>query len=124
MKDEPTDITELRRRVAKANELSEFNHQIGFDNRGNHVLGAFLTGVLQEYDTLRAERDEWKNRAEKAERRVFEERTNRAFAVRAVEAERDALRKVTAFFRSVILSGEKWSDYCQEMYDAALTVPL
>lgn len=89
MKTEPNDIVELRRRVAKAKELSEFNHQIGFDNRGNHVLGAFLTGVLQEYDTLRAERDEWKNRAEKAERRVFEERTNRAFAVRAVETERD-----------------------------------
>ena len=52
MKDEPNDITELRRRVAKANELSG-----GFDNRGNHVLGAFLTGILQEYDTLRAERD-------------------------------------------------------------------
>lgn len=89
MKDEPNDIVELRRRVAKAKELSEFNHQIGFNNRGNHVFGAFLTGVLQEYDTLRDERDEWKTRAEKAERRVFEERTNRAFAVRAIEAERD-----------------------------------
>ena len=52
MTDEPNDITELRRRVAKANELSG-----GYDNRGNHVLGAFLTGILQEYDTLRAERD-------------------------------------------------------------------
>jgi hypothetical protein len=52
LKDEPTDITELRRRVAKANELSG-----GYDNRGNHKLGAFLTGILQEYDTLREERD-------------------------------------------------------------------
>ena len=85
MKDEPNDITELRRRVAKANELSG-----GYDNRGNHVLGAFLTGILQEYDTLRAERD--------------------------------ALRTVAAFFRSVILSGEQWSEQCQEMYDAALAV--
>ena len=52
MTDDPNDITELRRRVAKANELSG-----GYDNRGNHVLGAFLTGILQEYDTLREERD-------------------------------------------------------------------
>ena len=42
---EPVAITELRRRVAKANELSD-----GYDNRGNHALGAFLTAVLQEYD--------------------------------------------------------------------------
>jgi hypothetical protein len=48
----PDAITDLRRRVAKANELSG-----GYDNRGNRVLGAFLTGILQEYDTLRAERD-------------------------------------------------------------------
>lgn len=55
MKDEPTDITELRRRVAKANELSG-----GYDNRGNHVLGAFLTGILQEYDKVVSELGRWK----------------------------------------------------------------
>ena len=55
MKDEPTDITELRRRVAKANELSG-----GYDNRGNHVLGAFLTRILQEYDKVVSELGRWK----------------------------------------------------------------
>jgi hypothetical protein len=52
LKEQPDAITDLRQRVAFANELTG-----GYDNRGNHVLGAFLTGVLQEYDTLRAERD-------------------------------------------------------------------
>jgi hypothetical protein len=45
--DEPTAIAELRRRVAKANELSG-----GYDNKGNHVLGAFLAAVLQEYENV------------------------------------------------------------------------
>jgi hypothetical protein len=40
----------------------------------------------------------------------------------ALGAELDALRTVAAFFRSVILSGEQWSDHCQTMYDAALAV--
>jgi hypothetical protein len=56
MTDEPNDITELRRRVAKANELSG-----GYDNRGNHVLGAFLTGILQEYDKVVHENMELKH---------------------------------------------------------------
>jgi hypothetical protein len=42
--------------------------------------------------------------------------------VATLRAERDALWKVAAFFRSVILSGEKWSEQCQEMYGAALAV--
>lgn len=40
----------------------------------------------------------------------------------AAEAERDALRKLSAFLRSVIHCGEQWSNQCQEMYDAALKV--
>ncbi len=56
MKDATNDITELRRRVAKANELSG-----GYDNRGNHVLGAFLTGILQEYDKVVNENIELKH---------------------------------------------------------------
>lgn len=54
-KKEPNDIAELRKRVAKANELSG-----GFDNRGNHALGAFLTGILEEYDRVVAELARWK----------------------------------------------------------------
>jgi hypothetical protein len=64
---EPEVITELRKRVAKANELSKFNREIGFENRGNHALGAFLTGVLREYDkvvneniVLKGDVKEWK----------------------------------------------------------------
>lgn len=57
---EPEVITELRKRVAKANELSKFNREIGFGNRGNHVLGAFLTGVLREYDKVVNELSRWK----------------------------------------------------------------
>ena len=66
MKDEPNDIAELRRRVAKAKELSEFSKfaldflPATLDNRGNHVLGAFLTGVLQEYDKVVNENNELK----------------------------------------------------------------
>lgn len=59
-KKEPNDIAELRKRVAKANELSKFNRQIGFENRGNHALGAFLTGILEEYDRVVAELARWK----------------------------------------------------------------
>lgn len=55
MINEPTDITELRNRVAKVNELS-----YGVDKRGNHRLGAFLTGILEEYDRVVAELDRWK----------------------------------------------------------------
>lgn len=54
-KKEPDDITELRNRVAKANELS-----YAVDNRGNHRLGAFLTGILEEYDRVVAELARWK----------------------------------------------------------------
>ena len=42
--------------------------------------------------------------------------------VLALRAERDALRKLSAFLRSVIHCGEQWSEQCQEMYDAALKV--
>lgn len=47
LKEQPDAITDLRQRVAFANELAG-----GYDNRGNHVLGAFLTGILQEYDKV------------------------------------------------------------------------
>jgi len=40
--------------------------------------------------------------------------------VAKLEAENEALRKGIGFFSSVIKSGEKWTQYCQDMYDALL----
>ena len=68
------------------------------------------------------QRDQAKMRAEKAEAEVKSERETESFTLYTLRAERDALRTVAAFFRSVILSGEQWSEQCQEMYDAALKV--
>lgn len=58
-RDEPAAIAELRRRVTKANELAG-----NYDNRGNHALGAFLTAVLQEYETVLKELEDTQHKTE------------------------------------------------------------
>ena len=133
MTDEPNDITELRQRVAKANELAG-----GYDNRGNHVLGAFLTGILQEgilqeYDKVVNENLELKHQINELQLQVGDwkdaaEQTIAAARGTMIDAagerqlrelveERTELCKTVAFFASVIKSGESWSDTCQTMYN-------
>jgi hypothetical protein len=41
-----------------------------------------------------------------------------AGVITQLEAENDALKRGIGFFASVIKSGEKWTQYCQDMYDA------
>ena len=128
MKDATNDITELRRRVAKAKDLSG-----GYDNRGNHVLGAFLTGILQEYDKVVNENMELKHQINELQLQVGDwkdaaEQTIAAARGTMIDAagerqlrelveERTELCKTVAFFASVIKSGESWSDTCQTMYN-------
>lgn len=38
-----------------------------------------------------------------------------------LEKETAALKRGIGFFASVIKSGEKWTQYCQDMYDTLLT---
>ena len=38
-----------------------------------------------------------------------------------LEEENAALKRGVGFFASVIKSGEKWTQYCQDMYDALFT---
>jgi regulator of replication initiation timing len=127
MKDATNDITELRRRVAKAKELSG-----GYDNRGNHVLGAFLTGILQEYDKVVNENMELKHQINELQLQVGDwkdaaEQTIAAARGTMIDAagerqlrelveERTELCKTVAFFASVIKSGESWSDTTIQLY--------
>lgn len=128
LKEQPDAITDLRQRVAFANELAG-----GYDNRGNHVLGAFLTGILQEYDKVVNENIELKHQINElqlqvgdwqdvAEQTIAAARGTRLDAagerqLRELVEERTELCKTVAFFASVIKSGESWSDTCQTMYD-------
>jgi regulator of replication initiation timing len=128
LKEQPDAITELRHRVAFANELAG-----GYDNRGNHVLGAFLTGILQEYDKVVNENMELKHQIHELQLQVGDwkdaaEQTIAAARGTMIDAagerqlrelieERIELCKTVAFFASVIKSGESWSDTCQTMYD-------